>query len=73
MWADFVQAWPEVLDEFQERIANETFIPFLIRLKPIAIILPLKLFEELEDISRVQELDKVKDQVVVLFGRSKLE
>jgi hypothetical protein len=29
------------------------------------------LFEELEDVSRVQELDKVKDQAIALFGRSK--
>src|SRR5579871_5385734 len=32
-----------------------------------------ELFEELEDVSRVQELDKVKDQAIALFGRSKLE
>lgn len=32
-----------------------------------------ELFEELEDVSRVQELDKVKDQAVALFGRSKPE
>ena len=30
-----------------------------------------ELFEELEDVSRVQELDKVKDQAIALFGRSK--
>lgn len=29
------------------------------------------LFEELEDVSRIQELDKVKDQAIALFGRSK--
>jgi hypothetical protein len=29
------------------------------------------LFEELEDVSQVQELDKVKDQAIALFGRSK--
>jgi len=32
-----------------------------------------ELFEELEDVSRVQELDKVKDQAIALFGRSKPE
>lgn len=31
-----------------------------------------ELFEELEDVSRVQELDKVKEQAVTLFGRSQL-
>jgi hypothetical protein len=30
------------------------------------------LFEELEDVSRVKELDKVKDQAIALFGRSNL-
>jgi transposase InsO family protein len=30
-----------------------------------------ELFEELEDVSWVQELDKVKDQTIALFGRSK--
>jgi hypothetical protein len=29
------------------------------------------LFEELEDVSQVQELDKVKDHAIALFGRSK--
>ena len=30
-----------------------------------------ELFEELEDVSRVQELDKIKDYPTALFGRAK--
>src|ERR1700730_7317221 len=40
-----VKAWPKILDEFQKGILNEGFVSRLICLKPIAIVMPLELFQ----------------------------